>query len=114
MISLLAALSFYRDVLEMECELQAEESVGDCLEVQTGFQGPVLVLVQGSSEKSAQPVLLFTADCLRDYNRLKKRGVVFSDKPWYIEAGLAVGFSDPYGNSFMLLERRNYQFKILL
>jgi len=53
-------------------------------------------------------ITLYTEDLINDYCRLKASGIQFNQRPVYIEEGLFVEFSDPFGNCYTLLEKRNY------
>lgn len=55
------------------------------------------------------PMIIRTDDCLKDYFTLADKGVLISKKPEYSSKGLSVEISDPWGNSYILLEERNYQ-----
>ncbi|WP_113660768.1 VOC family protein [Pedobacter nanyangensis] len=54
-------------------------------------------------------IWLNTHDCLEQYCRLKSNGVWFKAQPHYMSAGLLAEFVDADGNSYFILERRNYQ-----
>ncbi|MFD0942153.1 VOC family protein [Pedobacter boryungensis] len=56
-----------------------------------------------------QQVLLLTKDCIQDFYTLKSRGVYFVTTPDYTSLGLMAEFLDLYGNSYRLLEERNYK-----
>jgi uncharacterized glyoxalase superfamily protein PhnB len=51
-------------------------------------------------------VFLTTDDCQADYERLKARGVEFSEAPEERPYGIDSGFRDPSGNSLRLTEVR--------
>lgn len=67
-----------------------------------------LFLSEHQHQNQTNKILLSSEDCLEDYCRLKSRGVVFKNAPAYLNEGLSVEFSDPYGNNFTILEQRNY------
>ena len=52
--------------------------------------------------------VLNTDDCLRDYCFFKHNNVPITGRPEYDQQGLRVGFNDPSGSHFVLLEERNY------
>jgi len=52
--------------------------------------------------------ILNTDDCLRDYYFFKQKNVQTLGKPQYHNKGLAIGFNDPSGSQFVLLEERDY------
>jgi catechol 2,3-dioxygenase-like lactoylglutathione lyase family enzyme len=49
-------------------------------------------------------VFLTTDDCRAEYERLKERGVEFTEAPEERPYGIDCGFRDPSGNSFRLTE----------
>jgi predicted enzyme related to lactoylglutathione lyase len=51
-------------------------------------------------------VFLVTDDCQADYERLKARGVEFTETPEERPYGIDSGFRDPSGNSLRLTEVR--------
>ncbi len=52
--------------------------------------------------------VLNTDDCLRDYYLFKQRNIQTLGKPQYDHKGLTIGFNDPSGSRFILLEERDY------
>jgi len=54
----------------------------------------------------AGAVFLTTADCRRDYEELRGRGVEFSEPPEERPYGIDSGFRDPSGNSIRLTQVR--------
>jgi hypothetical protein len=75
--------------------------------------GDNYLLAQGSpsntSSQNVDEIITFNTDnCLRDYHQLKSAGIKIEQIPRYTARGLEVIFSDPYGNSYLLLERRDY------
>jgi len=52
----------------------------------------------------ASGVFLTTDDCRAEYERLKERGVEFTEAPEERPYGIDCGFRDPSGNSFRLTE----------
>ena len=52
----------------------------------------------------ASGVFLTTDDCRAEYERLKSRGVEFTETPEERPYGIDCGFRDPSGNSFRLTE----------
>ncbi|HEU5254157.1 MAG TPA: VOC family protein [Solirubrobacterales bacterium] len=52
----------------------------------------------------ASGVFLTTDDCRAEYERLKARGVEFTETPEERPYGIDCGFRDPSGNSFRLTE----------
>ncbi|HVS92568.1 MAG TPA: VOC family protein [Mucilaginibacter sp.] len=65
--------------------------------------------IRGKSRpQKRQSILIRTNDCLRDYYHLGRAGVRFKSKPVYTAKGLSFSFLDTSGNSFMVLEQRDY------
>ncbi len=61
-----------------------------------------------AKEQIASGITVYTNDCLRDYYLLKKEGVRFLSEPYYTMAGLVAEFIDHSGNTYLLVEERNY------
>ncbi len=83
-----------------------------CAALRISESGPLLVLEEAEAGyPTMQPgrIVLNTDDCLRDYYRLKKEGVIFLTRPEYLSVGLTVQFNDPSGNVFALFEQRDYR-----
>ncbi len=75
--------------------------------------GDNFLLVQGSPSNTGShnvdEIITFNTDnCLRDYHQLKSAGIKIEQIPRYTGRGLEVIFSDPYGNCYLLLEKRDY------
>ena len=51
---------------------------------------------------------IYTNDCLRDYYFLKKEEMRFLSEPSYTMDGLIAEFVDHGGNTYVLVEKRNY------
>jgi hypothetical protein len=71
------------------------------------------LLVQNNAlnagDQNIDEIITFTTDnCLRDYHQLKSAGIKIEQIPRYTARGLEVIFSDPYGNCYLLLEKRDY------
>ncbi|SEQ79452.1 VOC family protein [Pedobacter rhizosphaerae] len=59
-------------------------------------------------DNQMQKITLQTEDLLKDYCRFKASGINFTQTPVYSEEGLYAEFSDPFGNDYILMEKRNY------
>lgn len=61
--------------------------------------------------QAAQHVFLVieTDDCIRDYHRMKEKGVTFHGEPNDMPWGIEVVFEDLYGNRFDLLQVKSYK-----
>lgn len=57
------------------------------------------------------PIMVISQDCIRDYVKLKLMGVQFLGDIVYVDQGLCVKFIDTYGNAYILLEERNYDYR---
>lgn len=71
------------------------------------FNGHCLMLVK-HDEKESEPTVIYTNDCLRDFCKLKNKGIALFSAPVYRMKGLSVEFLDPSGNHILLLEERDY------
>ena len=77
-------------------------------------EGPSAQLKFILSEASDLPAnrgssrIIYTEDCLRDYYFLRKEGVRFLNEPTYTTGGLTADFIDLSGNTYVLIEERNY------
>lgn len=57
--------------------------------------------------EGAPPLLVFhTEDCLAEFDSLKARGVTFLRGPQDVPWGKQAMFLDPFGNCYVLVERR--------
>jgi hypothetical protein len=54
-------------------------------------------------------VVIYSNDCLSNYFELKTLGVHFINEPHYTPEGLAVEFTDNWGNCYKILEERLYE-----
>ena len=52
------------------------------------------------------PLVLSVADCRADYERLKARGVEFTQEPVERYGSVDAGFRDPSGNGWKMIEAR--------
>lgn len=110
------ALSFYVDVLGFDLvEDTAIPSQGKrWVVVSPGASGARVLLAKASSGDQLSRVgsqtggrvflFLYTDDCLRDYSRLKAKGVRFVREPESQPHGVVAVFADLYGNLWDLVE----------
>ena len=67
-----------------------------------GSSEPAIIV---NSAPDAKPAIWFTVDDVRQsYEMLKQKGVVFLSEPFSIMTGLAVEFTDPFGNRLGLTD----------
>jgi uncharacterized glyoxalase superfamily protein PhnB len=119
------ALAFYTEKLEMEVRSDVTlPEMGDFrwLTVSPPGQEDVAIVLmaipgppvmdEGTTQEVeelmakgfAGTVFLTTDDCQGDYERLKARGVEFTEAPEERPYGIDCGFRDPSGNSFRLTQ----------
>lgn len=110
------ALSFYVDILGFDLvEDTAIPAQGKrWVVVSPGVTGARVLLAKASSEDQVNRVgsqtggrvflFLYTDDCLRDYARLRAKGVGFVREPESQPHGVVAVFSDLYGNLWDLIE----------
>jgi predicted enzyme related to lactoylglutathione lyase len=101
------AAIFYRDQLGMTVEHISVPGTAKCYLVKHD-QHTQILLSENHSQNQTAKVTLPTNDCLANYCKLKARGVNFKKTPLYLDQGLCVVFSDPFGNEYTLLEERSY------
>jgi predicted enzyme related to lactoylglutathione lyase len=80
----------------------------ECRAIEAGADTYFILIERTQGPGSKNHIILNTEDCLNDYHALKTNGVAFLSEPQYLPTGLAANFSDNSGNSFLLLEERNY------
>jgi catechol 2,3-dioxygenase-like lactoylglutathione lyase family enzyme len=102
------ALAFYRDTLGFEVTTDAEFGAGmRWLELQPPGGGPRVTLVtwfDSMPPGSLQGVVLRTDDIVADHDRLAERGIEFSGPPAAQPWGTFASFTDPDGNSWVLVQ----------
>jgi len=79
-------------------------------------QGAALLLAQAASPEQSAAIgnqsggrvmfFLYTDDFDRDYARMAKHNVAFTEEPRYEEFGKVVVFADRYGNKWDFIERK--------
>lgn len=104
--NLTEAIVFFRDVLGLAVRT---DGFGEQMDVLVEYSDTVqLCLSEKANQNQTREIRLYTHDCLEQYCRLKAKGVDFKSQPVYADQGLQAEFSDPYGNTYKLLEPRNY------
>jgi catechol 2,3-dioxygenase-like lactoylglutathione lyase family enzyme len=107
------ALSWYTEKLGLEVRVDSKLGPGYRW-VAVGARGQrdvelVLHLSGLVSERQIDggpPKLVFcTDDCRRDHQQLSERGVCFRDGPHDFAWGVQALFEDPFGNSYVLVQR---------
>ena len=53
-------------------------------------------------------LIINTADCLQDFYRMELKDISILTKPHYVHEGLAFEISDYWNNSYIFLEKRDY------
>lgn len=107
------SVQFFTDILGFEQTTSIRIRNRECTALRINEGSPLLVLEENGAETmpltEPERIVLNTDDCLRDYLRLKSRGVQFLNAPEYLSVGLSVQFTDPTGNVFALFEQRDYK-----
>lgn len=68
-----------------------------------------LCLKQDEQVAQTEEIRLVTSDCIAAYCLLKSNGIEFANMPSYSSRGVTAEFFDACGNSFFLVEPRNYK-----
>lgn len=111
------ALDFYIEALGFETRDDVETDEGRWLTVApAGVERPQFVLMPADSDAQRERIgsqtgdymafVLATDDCRGDYETLRERGVSFAGEPEEMPWGIEVGFEDPDGNRYDLVEPR--------
>lgn len=66
-----------------------------------------LLVEQRTDNKARQPIIINTPDCLQTCFHLSASGVRFLNNPYYTDESLMAEIMDPYGNQYILMERRS-------
>ena len=102
------SLAFYRDTLGFEVKTDAEFGAGmRWLELQPPCGGASVTLVTWLDEMppgSLQGIVLGTDDIVADHDRLSAQGIEFTGPPAAQPWGTFASFSDPDGNSWILVQ----------
>ena len=70
--------------------------------------GNIFLLVeQRTDNKARQPIIINTPDCLQTCFYLSASGVRFLNNPYYTDESLMAEIMDPYGNQYILMEKRS-------
>lgn len=80
----------------------SSESASGCL------KSVLSEISNGRKDRGIDRTTIYTNDCLRDYYFLKKEEVRFLSEPSYTTDGLVAEFVDHSGNTYVLVEKRNY------
>jgi hypothetical protein len=82
-----------------------DEGEGTVLGNQDG--NTLLLIEQRANNKGKQPIVINTSDCLKTCFHLSASGVRFLNNPYYTDESLMAEIMDPYGNQYVLMERRS-------
>lgn len=63
---------------------------------------------KGVNSKNDFNLIINTSDCLQDFYNVNPKGLSALNKPHYVPEGLAFEISDPWGNKYTFLEKRDY------
>jgi hypothetical protein len=66
-----------------------------------------LLVEQATDSKTRQPIIINTPDCLQTCFHLTASGVKFLNNPYYKDESLMAEIIDPYGNQYILMEKRS-------
>ena len=66
-----------------------------------------LLVEQATDNRTKQPIIINTPDCLQTCFRLSASGIRFLNNPYYTDESLMAEIIDPYGNQYILMERRS-------
>lgn len=107
--NLINATAFFREKLSLHVKLKSLRHFEGAIV----FYSPTvqIFLSEKTYPEQINEVHLETDDCLAHYCRLRANNVMFKNEPHYSPLGLSVAFSDADGNSYHLLEPRNYDTK---
>jgi predicted enzyme related to lactoylglutathione lyase len=101
------AKDFFNNLLGMNTEMTILAGREKCILVKPNSETSIF-LSEKRHLNQTNKITLKSDDCLEDYCRLKANGVSFKKAPAYLDEGLCVEFSDPFGNDYTILEQRNY------
>jgi len=111
------AIAFYRDILDFDLIEDTALGAGKrwVLVGPAGGRGAALLLARAANEEQRSRIgnqtggrvflFLHTDDFRRDYDRLRARGVEFTDGPREEAYGTVAVFLDRYGNRWDLIQR---------
>jgi len=92
-----AAKHFYSETLGLSTKFDFSDA--GMVAFKVGDQEPAIIVQDLAKIPNAKPAIWFTvADVRSAYKNLKSKGVVFLSEPYEIPTGLAVQFTDPFGN----------------
>lgn len=99
------ASNFYQEMLGLETKFDFPDKGMTAFKV--GNNEPALIL---SSRPQGRPAIWFKVDSvMAAYEALVLKGVAFLSAPFEIMTGLAVEFSDPFGNKLGLTDYSKVQ-----
>ncbi|WP_231426668.1 MULTISPECIES: hypothetical protein [Pedobacter] len=101
------ANDFFQNILGMNTEPVSLSEEEKCILVKPDKTTQIFLSEKKHNNQTSK-ITLMSSDLLEDYCRLKANGVAFSRMPIYLNEGLSAAFSDPSGNEYIILEKRNY------
>lgn len=97
-------LTLFEEHWKLEAELLENETA--VINLSNEVQ---LYLKQDEQAQQTEQIRLVTSDCIAAYCLLKSNGIQFANMPSYSSGGVTAEFFDACGNSFFLVEPRNYK-----
>lgn len=94
------AKDFYKNQLGLDVKFDFSDK--GMVAFKVGKNEPAIII---TAMKNAKPAIWFTVeDVLEAYEELKQKGIQFISEPYEIMTGLAVEFTDPFGNRLGLTD----------
>ena len=91
------AEKYYSEILGLSIKFKFENIGMTAFNV--GKEEPAIILKDRKIYADMKPTIWFTVDkVMEEYEKLLKKGVEFLSEPFKIKTGMAVEFSDPFGN----------------
>lgn len=92
-----AAKQFYGNILGLPTKFDFSDA--GMVAFKVGGQEPAIIVQDIAKISEAKPAIWFTVENVRSsYKDLQTKGVKFLSEPYEIPTGLAVQFTDPFGN----------------
>ncbi|WP_026884092.1 VOC family protein [Clostridium akagii] len=91
------AKEFYHIILGLD--LKFDFSSSGMIAYKVGDEEPAIILKDKSKFENVKPTIWFVVDdVVKEFERLKDRGITFLSEPFGIRTGISVEFEDPFGN----------------
>ena len=102
--------AFYQDLLGLP--IKFDFSAMGMVAFKVGDNDPAIILKDIAKFPEAKPTIWFKVDSvLKEYGRLKAKGLKFLSEPFEIHTGMAVEFEDPFGNRLGLTDYSKFASK---